>query len=136
MASARWFFLQVQTLCHDYERYNELLNMLHRRVEKPLQSSIHHVLLEEARLSRKIIGEERILQGWVETVPGLKRDFFDDLKGLQDLRSLSAKLRDGLQSTLKRGLTLVKQEQQKICVPLVFQSVKKDPAPRLIDITL
>ena len=130
------FHLQIETLCSDYLEYNKILQYLIKQSETPLKSEFNSILLEEKRLSTKLIRQEQILERWLKDVVFLQDNFADELSSLQELRNESLKLRNKGRSSLKTGLTLVDQEQQKIEKNLLPKSTKKEAAPRLIDITL
>jgi serine protease inhibitor len=132
----QWFPLQIKTLSSDYLEYNEILQYLIKQSETPLKSDFNSILLEERRLSAKLIHQEKILERWLKDVVSLQEQFIKELSCLQDLRNECLKLRNKGRSSLKTGLTLVNQEQQKIEKNLLPKSTKKEAAPRLIDITL
>ncbi|MBF9014723.1 MULTISPECIES: hypothetical protein [unclassified Oceanispirochaeta] len=132
----QWFPLQIKTLCSDYREYNKVILYLIKQSENPLKSKFDRILLEEKRLSEKILHEEKILSRWLDDAASFKEEFSEELSRLQDLRNESLKLRNKGRSSLKTGLTLVDQEQHKIEKNLLPKSTKKEAAPRLIDITL
>lgn len=132
----QWFPLQIKTLSNDYFEYNKILKYLVKQSETPLKANLDSILLEEKRLSAKLIHQEKILNLWIKDVPALQLDFKEELSSLQNMRNECLKLRNKGRSSLKTGLTLIQQEQQKIEKNLLPKSTKKEAAPRLIDITL
>lgn len=132
----KWFPLQITTLISDYEEYNQILRNLINQCETPLKLNIKRIIEAEKRISSKIIRHENILYRWLEDVPSFRAEFRKELDCLQDMRNVCLNLRNKGRSSLKTGLTLVDQEQQKIVKNMLPKSKKKEAAPRLIDITL
>jgi len=131
-----WFSNLIRALCSDYTAYNKVLRILITLSSNPLKTRINVVLVEEKRLSRKIIRQEEIIRGWLKEAPVLEERAESSLNELSLLRKESASLRMKGCDSLRSGMILVEQERSRLRGKTLLKSNKKEVVPRLIDIQL
>ncbi|QEN07125.1 hypothetical protein EXM22_03655 [Oceanispirochaeta crateris] len=102
----------------------------------PLKSQLNSVMVEEQRISRKIIRQERIIQKWLKEASVLAEKAAPELSDLASMRRKSAALRIKGSESLRSGMAVLAKERQNSKGHIRFKSNNKETAPRLIDIKL
>jgi hypothetical protein len=131
-----WFSNLIRTLNSDYSIYNSIIKQLILLAGNPLKAKLSQVLIEEKRLSLKILNQEKIIRLWLSQAPILKEQADSELMELATIRHESAFLRREGCDTLRSGMMQLEKERLRSRGKISIKSHKKEAAPRLIDITL